>query len=132
MIHTKVGGVTTARNWIGASQDIKLNEVGTSPYWHSIGEVIKLTLRGQFGKSQTVPVTLTVQAEDEKAKVLFEAPQLISPIGLWPVNYGDLKVVAPSVFAKSGWVWRTLDPLKLGEAWDWFGLMTRVWRKDRA
>jgi hypothetical protein len=32
MIHTKVGGVTTARNWIGASQDIKLNEVGTSPY----------------------------------------------------------------------------------------------------
>jgi hypothetical protein len=88
--------------------------------------VIKPTLRGQFGKSQTVPVTLTVQAEDEKAKVLFEAPQLISPIGLWPVNYGDLKVVAPSVFAKSGWVWRTLDPLKLGEAWDWFGLMTRV------
>ena len=102
VIHAEVGGVTTARNWIGASQDIKLNEVGMSPYRRSIGEVIKPTLRGQFGKSRAAPVTLPVQAEDEKAKVLFEAPQLILPNGLWPVNYGDLKVVAPSVFTKSG------------------------------
>jgi hypothetical protein len=96
-----------------------------SPYRCSIGEVIKPTLRGQFGKSRTVLVTLAVQqAEDEKAKVLFEAPQLISPNGFWPVNYGDLKVVAPSVFAKSGCVWRMLDPLELGgAAWDLPGMM---------
>jgi hypothetical protein len=39
------------------------------------------------------------------------------------VNYGDLKVVAPSVFAKSSWVWRMLVPLKLGGAWDLPGMM---------
>jgi hypothetical protein len=123
IVHAEVGGVTTARNWIGSSQGVKLGDVELSPYRHSIGEVIKPTLKGKFSRSRAAPAIRAGQAADKRAKVLFEAPQLVSPNGLWPVNYGDLKVVAPSVFAKSGWIWRTLDPQKLGVAWDLPGMM---------
>ena len=99
------------------------------PYQCTIGEVVKPTLKGKFGKPWSAPVCQAREEEGGKARVLFEAPQLISPHGLWPVNYGDLKMVAPSVFTKTGWVWRTLDPLELGVAWDLPGTMVDVLKK---
>jgi hypothetical protein len=123
IIHAEVGGVTTAKNWFGASPAIQLNEICLSPYGRSIGEVVKPTLKGQFGRARAAPGIRAPTAADEGARVLFEAPELISPNGLWPVNFGGLKMVAPSVFSKTGWVWRTLDPTELGVAWDLPGTM---------
>jgi hypothetical protein len=50
--HAEVGGVTSARNWIGSSGDIEMGRLEISPYQRVIGEVIKPTLKGQFGKAR--------------------------------------------------------------------------------
>jgi hypothetical protein len=52
------------------------------------------------------------------AEVIFEGPQLVSPYGLWPAHFDGLQLIAPSVYAKTGWVWRGLDVSELGAAWD--------------
>jgi hypothetical protein len=50
--------------------------------------------------------------------VVMEAQGLVSPNGLWPVSYHSLKVVAPSVYSRTGWIHRPLDLVELGAAWD--------------
>jgi hypothetical protein len=47
-----------------------------------------------------------------------ESQGLVSPHGLWPASGRGLKVVAPSVFLKSGWVYHKLKAMELGAAWD--------------
>jgi hypothetical protein len=116
--HAEVGGITSAKNWIGALKGIELGCLRLSPYRRSIGEVACPTLKGQFGRARSAPASRVKENEGKVERVLFEAPELISPNGLWPVNCGSLKMIAPSVFSKTGWVWRELDPSELGTAWD--------------
>jgi hypothetical protein len=47
-----------------------------------------------------------------------EEQGLVSPNGLWPVRYQSLKVVAPAVYSRTGWIHQALDPVELGAAWD--------------
>jgi hypothetical protein len=117
--HAEVGGVTAAKNWIGSTKAIGLDELEVSPYRRTIvGEVSRPALKGQFGKARAAPTSVTIANLNEEARVMFEAPELVSPNGLWPVNFGVLKMIAPSVYSKTGWVWRELDPSELGTAWD--------------
>ena len=115
--HADVGGVTDCSNWMGSSNAISLGPMETVSYYRSIGEVLKPTLRGRFGKDRAAPSPET-RLEEETSKVVMEEKGLVSPNGLWPMSYQNLKVIAPSVFAGTGWVHRTLDPMELGAAWD--------------
>jgi hypothetical protein len=115
--HADVGGVTTCNNWMGSSTAIKLGAVEGVSYHRTIGEVLKPTLRGRFGKDRSAPAS-EVGTDEGTAKVVMEGQGLVSPNGLWPTSYQSLKIVAPSVFSSTGWVHRTLDPVELGAAWD--------------
>jgi hypothetical protein len=88
-----------------------------SPYRRSIGEVLKPTLKGRFGRDRNPPAMLDQEPEDLPG-VIIESLGLVSPYGLWPASSGGLKIVAPLVFASSGWVHRPLAPMELGSAWD--------------
>jgi hypothetical protein len=61
-----------------------------------------------------------------QSEVLFEAPRVVSPNSLWPICSKRLKLVAPLVFAKTGWVCRKTSPIEQGSAWD---LPVRVVKK---
>lgn len=62
-----------------------------------------------------------------QSEVLFEAPRVVSPNGLWPICSKRLKLVALLVFAKTtGWVCRKISPIEQGSAWD---LPVRVVKK---
>ena len=53
--HAEVGGVTDCNNWMGSSTAIKLGPMETVLYHRTIGEVLKPTLRGRFGKDRSAP-----------------------------------------------------------------------------
>ena len=95
-----VGGVTACRNWIGSSTGISLRELQEIPYRRSIGEVLKPTLKGRFGRGQDAPKGIQ-GLEGERRGVVMETEGIVSPYGLWPVSFKSLNVVAPSVYAGS-------------------------------
>lgn len=56
-------------------------------------------LKGSFGRVRPAPAARPGLRLPEAAEVIFfEGPQLVSPNGLWPVNYGNLKMIVPSIF----------------------------------
>ena len=71
---------------MGSSTAIELGSVETVVYHRTIGEVLKPTLRGRFGKDRTAPAPET-RSEDEGVKVVMEEQGLVSPNGLWPMSY---------------------------------------------
>jgi hypothetical protein len=128
--HAEVGGVTSAKNWFGTSAGIELGDIVVpSTYRHSIGEVLQPTLLGSFGKPKAAPIEKPQDKETGEATVLFEGDNLVSPNGLWPAKYGNLRIVAPSVFSTTGWVGRKLDPTELGAAWDLPVAFTKVLKR---
>jgi hypothetical protein len=116
--HSEVGGVTSAKNWFGASAGLGRGDMVEATYRRTIGEVLQPTLLGRFGKPMAPPSQKPLSDALDETRVLFEGSNLVLPNGLWPAQYGKLQIVAPSVFSNMGWVWRELDPTELGAAWD--------------
>jgi hypothetical protein len=59
--HADFGGVMVCCNWIGSSKEVHLLEIETVSYRHFIGEVLKSTLEGCFGKEKPAPTSFGTQ-----------------------------------------------------------------------
>jgi hypothetical protein len=81
-------GVTAEKNSIGALREVGLDNLELSPYQRSIDKVAHPMLKGPFSKARLAPAPCMCSDEGEEVRVLFEDPELVSPNGVWPVNFG--------------------------------------------
>jgi hypothetical protein len=85
-VHEEVGGVTASRNWIGSTPEIALGSIEKIPYCRTVGEILKSTLKGRFGKDRDPPKPPPALEYGARKEVLMESQGLVSPHGLWPAS----------------------------------------------